>query len=286
MEKVKIAILQIKVETERKVNLDKISKLVAEAKQKGAEIVCLPELFADRYLAQEENEAGFALVETIPGSLSRFLAELAKKEKMIIVGGSIFEKREDQKYYNTCLIFNQNGETICKYRKMHVPQDQYYYEQFYFQPGNYGYQLAQTNFGMIAPLICYDQWFPEAARILAIKGVKMIFYPTAIGWFKEMQEAEPFSAQRWEEAMRSHASLNGIYTIACNRVGEERKLNFWGGSFVADPFGQVIARASADREEMLIVELDLNKVQQSQESWGFLRNRRPESYKLLSQGGN
>ena len=180
-------------------------------------------------------------------------------------------------------MFDGHGTRIGESRKIHMPHDPHYYEQYYFAPGNLGYVQVATAKATIAPLICYDQWFPEAARANALRGAQVLFYPTAIGWFGDLRRQEPFSARRWEEAMRAHASLNGVFAVAVNRVGREDDLRFWGGSFVADPFGQVVARASAAREEVLVADLDLTRVRASQEGWGFLRNRRPDSYRDLTR---
>jgi N-carbamoylputrescine amidase len=200
---------------------------------------------------------------------------------VLLIGGSIYEKGEDGRFYNTTLIFDAKGMLAGKYRKMHIPHDPNYYEQYYFSPGDLGYVQVNTGNAVVAPLICYDQWYPEAARVNAIQGAQIIFYPTAIGWFKELKRDEPFSARRWEDAMRAHASLNGIFTAAVNRVGREGDLRFWGGSFVADPFGVVVARASSSKEEVLVASLDLSRISASQEGWRFLHNRRPQSYTEL-----
>lgn len=211
------------------------------------------------------------------------MQETAKKNKVNIVGGSIYEKSREkgiEKYYNTSLVVNKKGEIVSKYRKVHIPHDKYYYEQFYFSPGNLGFVQTKIDGVKIAPLICYDQWFPEAARANALNGVQIIFYPTAIGWFDVLKKEEPWSKKRWQQAMASHASLNGIYTVGVNRVGQEGALTFWGGSFVADPFGVIIAEAG-EKEEVLVVEIDLEKNKMSNEGWLFLKNRKPNSYRDL-----
>jgi predicted amidohydrolase len=189
----------------------------------------------------------------------------------------------DGQRYNTTLIYDARGALIGKYRKVHIPHDPKYYEQYYFAPGNLGYIQVPVKRAVIAPLICYDQWFPEAARVHAMRGADVIFYPTAIGWFPALRREEPFAATRWEHAMRAHASMNGIFAVAVNRVGREGELRFWGGSFVADPFGEVIARASRTREEVVVANLDLRQIRTSQEGWGFLANRRPDTYRALSR---
>ncbi len=275
---VTVALVQAAVDDDLDGNLEKTADLVVRAKDKGATIVCLQELFASKYFAQDQNKDHFKLAETIPGKTSEFLAATARAHEICIVGGSIFERADGGKCYNTCVVHDKHGHQVCKYRKVHVPHDPNYYEQFYFSGGDLGYQSASVDGVKIAPLICYDQWFPEPARILAIQGVHVIFYPTAIGWFDYMREHEPFSATRWEEAMRAHASMNGIFVAAVNRVGREQDLEFWGGSFVANPFGQIVAKASDDKEELLLATLNLDMVERSQEGWLFLKNRRPDTY--------
>lgn len=280
--KVKIGLVQAKVDEDLSKNLKKTGSMIETAAKKGASIVCLQELFSSRYFCQKEDKKAFSLAEKIPGKTSEFLSEQARKNRITLVGGSIFEKSDDV-YYNTCLIFDKNGKEICKYRKVHIPYDPLYHEQFYFKPGNFGFMQAKVEGIKIAPLICYDQWFPEAARVNALSGAKIIFYPTAIGWFDFMKKTEPFSAQRWEDAMRSHASLNSVFVAAVNRVGKEGELKFWGGSFIADPYGQVIARASSDKEEVLVAEIDVDKTTEADEGWRFIRNRQPRNYGALQK---
>ncbi len=275
---IKVGLIQMKVSDDFEENLEKTARYIKKAARKGAEIVCLQELFAYRYFAQTEDDRFFALAEPVPGRLSRFLADCASSNRVLLIGGSIYEKGDDGKFYNTSLIFDAAGSLAGKYRKMHIPHDPNYFEQHYFSAGDIGYVQVNAGDAVIAPLICYDQWYPEAARINTIQGAQIIFYPTAIGWFRELKRDEPFSARRWEDAMRAHASLNGIFTAAVNRVGREGDLRFWGGSFVADPFGEVIARASRSKEEVLMASLDLRRIRASQDGWRFLHNRRPQSY--------
>jgi N-carbamoylputrescine amidase len=275
---IKVALIQTKVGENLEENLDKTARFIKQAARKGVEIVCLQELFAYRYFAQIKDERSFDLAEPVPGRLSRFLAECARANFVLLIGGSIYEKGDGEKFYNTTLIYDAKGTLAGKYRKMHIPHDPNYYEQYYFSPGDLGYMQVNAGNAVVAPLICYDQWYPEAARINTIRGAQIIFYPTAIGWFPELKRDEPFSARRWEDAIRAHASLNGIFTAAVNRVGRERDLHFWGGSFVADPFGEIVARASRSREEVLVASLDLSRIRVSQEGWRFLDNRRPQSY--------
>jgi N-carbamoylputrescine amidase len=274
----KIGLVQTRVSRNIDDNLEKTAAFIKTAARKGAEVVCLQELFPQRYFAQTKSRKFFEIAQPVPGPLSQFLADCAAANRITLIGGSIYELGSDEKYYNTSLIYGPHGELLGKYRKMHIPHDPNYYEQYYFSPGDLGYLQVKAGKAVIAPLICYDQWYPEAARINAIQGTQVIFYPTAIGWFKELKRDEPFSARRWEAAMRAHASLNGIFVAAVNRVGREGDLQFWGGSFVADPFGEVVARASSSKEEVLVATIDLSRIRVSQEGWRFLYNRRPRSY--------
>ncbi|PYS28946.1 MAG: acyltransferase [Acidobacteria bacterium] len=275
---IKIGLIQAKVGENVEENLERTAGFVKQAARKGAEIVCLQELFAYRYFAQIKDDRFFELAESVPGRLSRFLSECAAANRVVLIGGSIYERSAGGKFYNTSLIYDSSGALAGTYRKMHIPHDPNYYEQYYFSPGDLGYVQVKTGKTIVAPLICYDQWYPEAARVNAIQGAQVIFYPTAIGWFKELRRDEPFSAKRWENAMRAHASLNGIFVAAVNRVGREGGLRFWGGSFIADPFGEVLARASHSNEEVLVAKIDLGRIAVSQEGWRFLHNRRPQSY--------
>jgi len=277
----KVGLVQTKVSEDLQENLDKTARFVRQAAKKGAQIVCLQELFAYQYFAQTKDDRFFQTAEPVPGPLSRFLSEAASQNRVMLIGGSIYERGEDGKFYNTTLIYDSKGELAGKYRKMHIPHDPNYYEQHYFTPGDLGYIQVKLGDTVVAPLICYDQWFPEAARVNTIQGAQIIFYPTAIGWFRELKRDEPFSARRWEDAMRAHASLNGIFTAAVNRVGREGDLRFWGGSFVSDPFGEIVARASRSKEEVLIASLDLDRIRMSQDGWRFMVNRRPQSYSDL-----
>ena len=275
---IKIGLIQAKVGENVEENLERTAGFVKQAARKGAEIVCLQELFAYRYFAQIKDDRFFELAESVPGRLSRFLSECAAANRVVLIGGSIYERSAGGKFYNTSLIYDSSGALAGTYRKMHIPHDPNYYEQYYFSPGDLGYVQVKTGKTIVAPLICYDQWYPEAARVNAIQGAQVIFYPTAIAWFKELRRDEPFSAKRWENAMRAHASLNGIFVAAVNRVGREGGLRFWGGSFIADPFGEVLARASHSNEEVLVAKIDLGRIAVSQEGWRFLHNRRPQSY--------
>ena len=275
---IKVGLVQTRAGENADENLEKTAVFIRKAARRGAEIVCLQELFAYRYFAQSRDDKFFELAEPVPGRLSRFLSECAASNKVFLIGGSIYERGRSGKFYNTSLVYDARGSLAGKYRKMHIPHDPNYFEQYYFTPGDLGYLQVNAGRTVVAPLVCYDQWYPEAARVNAIHGAQIIFYPTAIGWFKELKRDEPFSARRWEAAMRAHASLNGIFVAAVNRVGREGALRFWGGSFVADPFGEVVARASSSEEEVLVAAIDLDRIQSSQEGWRFLHNRRPATY--------
>lgn len=281
--KLKIALIQTEVGENIEANLEKTAAFVKEAAYMGAKVVCLQELFATPYFAQHERLQNFELAMPIPSNISKYLCDLAKNNKIFLLGGSIYEKGEDGFRYNTCLGCDPNGEIKIKYRKVHIPHDPLYYEQYYFTPGNLGYPNSKIFGFTVAPLICYDQWFPEPARIHTLKGTQMIFYPTAIGWTPEMQKFEQFSNARWEAAMRAHASMNGIFVAAVNRVGKEEEITFWGGSFIADPFGEIIAKGSSNKEEIIFGEINTENIYKSQDGWGFLRNRRPDTYGGLTK---
>ena len=263
-------------------NFKKALSRIKEAAKQGAQIVCLQELFRSQYFCQTEDIKLFALAETIPGPSTEALGRIARDKKIVIVA-SLFEKRTPGIYHNTAVIIDANGKIAGKYRKMHIPDDPLYYEKFYFTPGDLGFQTHDTKFGKVGALVCWDQWFPEAARLTALSGSQFLFYPTAIGWLPdeapEMNEAQHSA---WETIQRGHAIANGVYVIVVNRVGQEGKLTFWGQSFVVDPFGRIIAKASDDHEEVLVVDCDLKKIEETRQNWPFLRDRRIDSYLPLS----
>jgi len=263
-------------------NLAKAEERVREAAGRGAQIVCLPELFRSQYFCREEDARQFDLAEPIPGPSTERLACVARRENVVILA-SLFERRAAGVYHNTAAIIGTGGEILGLYRKMHIPDDPLYFEKFYFTPGDLGFRSFDTPFGRISTLVCWDQWYPEAARIAALGGAQILFYPTAIGWHpaeKEQHGAAQHDA--WKTIQRGHAIANGIYVAAVNRVGFEgppdRGLEFWGGSFVADPFGQVIAEASHDQEETLVVECDPARSEDVRRNWPFLRDRRIDAY--------
>jgi N-carbamoylputrescine amidase len=263
-------------------NLDHAVEKIREAARKGAQIVCLQELFRSQYFCREEDARLFDLAESIPGPSTERLAPLAAELGVVIIA-SLFEKRATGLYHNTAAVIDADGNLLGIYRKMHIPDDPLYFEKFYFTPGDLGFRAFDTKFGRIAALVCWDQWFPEAARLAAMTGANVLFYPTAIGWHPA-EKAQYGAAQHdaWRTIQRAHAIANGIYVAAVNRVGFEgppdRGLEFWGGSFVSDPFGRVLAEASHDREETLVVECDPKQMEEVRRNWPFLRDRRIDAY--------
>jgi N-carbamoylputrescine amidase len=263
-------------------NLAKAEERCLEAAGRGAQVVCLPELFRSQYFCREEDARNFDLAEPIPGPSTERLSSIAKEANIVIVA-SLFERRAAGLYHNTAATIGTGGEILGLYRKMHIPDDPLYFEKFYFTPGDLGFRNCDTPFGRISTLVCWDQWYPEAARVAALGGAQILFYPTAIGWHPaEKQQYGAGQHDAWKTIQRGHAIANGIYVAAVNRVGFEgpadRGLEFWGGSFVADPFGKVIAEASHDREEILIVECDPGHSEDVRRNWPFLRDRRIDSY--------
>ena len=278
---IKVGLVQMSCSNDPAANLAKAVKQIEAAAKGGVQIVCLQELFRSRYFCQSEDQRNFKLAETIPGPSTAVLAELARKRKIVIVA-SLFERRTAGIYHNTAVVIDADGSIAGKYRKMHIPDDPFYYEKFYFTPGDLGFPSIQTRYAKIAVLVCWDQWFPEAARLAALAGAQIIFYPTAIGWIPN----EPRSVAReqrdaWELMQRSHAVANGVFVAAANRVGREGKIDFWGHSFVAGPFGEIVAHAGDKREEILIAKCDLAKIERTRQSWPFLRDRRIDAYSFL-----
>jgi N-carbamoylputrescine amidase len=267
---------------------------VRKAARGGAQIICLPELFRTQYFCQREDPALFDLAEPIPGPSSNALAEVAKQEGVVIIA-SLFERRAAGIYHNTAAILESDGSLLGTYRKMHIPDDPLYYEKYYFTPGDQNFRAFDASAGKIGVLICWDQWFPEGARLTALRGANVLFYPTAIGWHPA-EKAEFGVAQHdaWKTIQRSHAIANGVYVAVANRVGMEHGdirgnrasgagLEFWGGSFIADPFGRVLAEASHDTEEILTAEVDLSLLEEQRRHWPFLRDRRVDAYAGLTE---
>ncbi len=264
-------------------NLQKAIEQVAIAAEKGAQIVCLQELFTSLYFCDVEDHDNFLLAETIPGPSTDALSEVAKKHNVVIIA-SLFEKRAHGLYHNTTAVIDADGAYLGKYRKMHIPDDPGFYEKFYFTPGDLGYKIFETKFAKIGVLICWDQWYPEAARLTALMGAEMLFYPTAIGWAHTQDEAtnvEQYNA--WQTIQRSHAVANGIPVVSVNRVGSEAGIKFWGGSFISNPFGTLLYKASHEEEETTVTEIDLNKSEYYRTHWPFLRDRRIDSYEQITK---
>jgi N-carbamoylputrescine amidase len=287
--KFKVGLVQMSAGPEPEKNLQHAIEMVRDAAARGAQIVCLPELFQTQYFCQREDAALFDLAEPIPGPTTAKLSELAKQLGIVLIA-SLFEKRAAGVYHNTAAMFDSDGTLRGLYRKMHIPDDPLYYEKFYFTPGDLGFRAFDTNVGRVGTLVCWDQWYPEGARLTALQGAQVLFYPTAIGWHPT-EKAEFGKAQHdaWRTIQRAHAIANGVYVAVVNRVGFETGdirgksavgagLEFWGGSFFCDPFGRVLAEASHDKEEILMGEVDLRQLEDIRRNWPFLRDRRIDSY--------
>jgi N-carbamoylputrescine amidase len=280
---VNVGLVQMTCTASKEENLAKAIVKTREAAAKGAQIVCLQELFTSLYFCDIEEYDNFLLAEAIPGPSTDALAEVAKELGVVIIA-SLFEKRAEGLYHNTTAVLDADGSYLGKYRKMHIPDDPGYYEKFYFTPGDLGYKVFKTKFATIGVLICWDQWYPEAARITALMGAEILFYPTAIGWSSSQQvdvNTEQYNA--WQTIQRSHAVANGVYVVSINRSGDEGPMKFWGGSFVSNPFGKVLYQASHTEEEIHVEELDLNKSDSYRTHWPFLRDRRIDSYQPITK---
>ncbi|RYG28553.1 MAG: carbon-nitrogen hydrolase [Chitinophagaceae bacterium] len=285
MAKVKVGIVQMTCSADKEANLQKAISKVREAAATGAQIVCLQELFTSLYFCDVEDYENFKLAEPIPGPSSEALGELAEELGVVIIA-SLFEKRAQGLYHNTTAVLDADGAYLGKYRKMHIPDDPAYYEKFYFTPGDLGYKVFKTKFAKIGVLICWDQWYPEASRITALMGAEILFYPTAIGWATSQDEdtnIEQYNA--WQTIQRSHAVANGVHVVSVNRVGLEQDgaMKFWGGSFIANPFGSIIYRATHENEEVHVEEIDLSKTDRYRTHWPFLRDRRIDSYQQITK---
>jgi agmatine deiminase len=277
---VTIGLIQSAVSENIPANIEKTKQKIIEAAKKGAQIICLQELYRTQYFPQQENVDATTFAETIPGSSTQTFSKIAKEHNLVIIA-PIFEKNANGKTYNTAVIINPDGSIEGVYRKVHIPYDPYFYEKNYFSPGEEHYGVFNTPYAKIGVLICYDQWFPEPARINALAGAEIIFYPTAIGYIKGHTSSDGDWHDAWRTVQRAHAIANGVHVAAVNRVGEECWLEFWGGSFICDSFGKILAEASTNKEEVLVAEIDLSKNKKIQDGWGFLKNRRPDTYKSL-----
>lgn len=281
--KVNIGLVQMTCSANKDENLEKSVSKIKEAAGKGAQIICLQELFTSLYFCDVEDYDNFSLGESIPGPSTNVLSALAKELNVVLVA-SLFEKRAQGIYHNTTAVLDADGQYLGKYRKMHIPDDPGYYEKFYFTPGDLGYKVFKTRFATIGVLICWDQWYPEAARITSLMGAEVLFYPTAIGWAHAQDEAtnlEQFNA--WQTIQRSHSVANGVHVVSVNRVGSEAGIKFWGGSFVANPFGTVLYQASHTNEEVIVQEIDLAKTDSYRTHWPFMRDRRIDSYQQITK---
>jgi len=273
----RVALLQLSAGDDAALNLTKTEKRIREAASKGAAIVCLQELFQSRYFPQRVDVRGYALAEALPSKTSERMAALAAELGIVLIV-PVFEEAQPGVYFNTALVFDADGRALGKYRKTHIPDGPQYHEKFYFTPGNLGYPVFRTRHGVIGVGICWDQWFPEVARVFALEGAEILFYPSAIG--SEPDRPGYSSAEAWRTVIRSHAIANGIFVAAVNRVGVEDEMTFYGESFVADPFGEVLARAGSE-EEVLLADLDLGRIRELRELLHFLRDRRIDTYRPL-----
>jgi N-carbamoylputrescine amidase len=288
-DKFRVGLVQMSATPDPEKNLQRAIDRLHQAAAKGAQIVCLPELFQTQYFCQREDAALFDLAESIPGPTTARLSDVAKQLKIVLIA-SLFERRAAGVYHNTAVMIDADGSLRGIYRKMHIPDDPLYYEKFYFTPGDLGFRAFDTQVGRVGTLVCWDQWYPEGARLTALQGAQVLFYPTAIGWHPA--EKEQFGAAQydaWQTIQRAHAIANGVYVAVVNRVGFEegdirgnkapgKGLEFWGGSFLADPFGRVIANASHDKEEILVGDVDLRALEEIRRNWPFLRDRRIDAY--------
>jgi agmatine deiminase len=294
---VKVAAIQSAVSSDLKENLINTVGMVEEAARNGAQIICLQELYRTPYFPQYKKSNKDKYAETIPGESTKVFSQIAKKHKVVIIV-PIFEKDPPErprplgragkkgKYHNSAVVINTDGKLLPTYRKIHIPQDPLFYEKNYFEDGDTGYRIYKTKFATFAVLICYDQWFPEAARTVKLAGADIVFYPTAIGNILNVKEVEGDWHDAWETVMRGHAIANSFCVVAVNRVGVEDRLKFWGQSFICNSFGKIIKKASSNRDEIIISEIDVANNKKITEEWGFLRNRRTDTYKLLTKNKN
>ena len=281
--RVTLGLIQSRAVLDPERNLAATARRIRLAAGGGARVICVQELFRSRYFPQAEDTAAFSLAEPIPGPTTELFCPLARELEVVIVA-SVFEARAPGVYHNTAVVIDADGQILGKYRKMHIPDDPGFYEKFYFTPGDLGFRTFRTRYAHVGVLICWDQWFPEAARLAALGGAEIIFYPTAIGWGAgETQAARGTQLEAWELVQRSHAVTNGVYVAAVNRVGREGKITFWGHSFAADPSGRVLARAGKDRPETLLLDCDLGAVAEARHNWPFLRDRRIDAYGALTR---
>ena len=283
MSVVKIGTVQMSCVADKAANIAKTMEQVKIAASKGAQIVCLQELFTSLYFCDVEDHDNFLLAEAIPGPSTDILCKVAAELNVVIIA-SLFEKRAMGLYHNTTAVIDADGSYLGKYRKMHIPDDPGYYEKFYFTPGDLGYKVFKTKYATVGVLICWDQWYPEASRITALMGADILFYPTAIGWaHRQNEETNTEQYNAWQTIQRSHAVANGVPVVSVNRVGDEGDMKFWGGSFIANPFGTLLYKATHDKEETVVTEVDLARSEYYRTHWPFLRDRRVDSYQPITK---
>ncbi len=275
---VTVGLVQMAMSEDPRTNTERAAAKVEEAAAGGADIVCLPEMFQNRYFPQEAKKDVSHLAEPVPGPTTERFALMARRLGIVVIL-PLYEKAREGRFFNTAAVLDTDGTLLARYRKIHIPRDPLFYEQDYFAPGDQGYRVCPTRHGALAVLICYDQWFPEAARACVLGGAQILFYPTAIGWIRNQAREEDWH-DGWETIQRAHAIANGVHVAAVNRVGREARLDFWGGSFVCDAFGRILRRAGST-EEVLIHSVDLSQNDVIREGWGFLKNRRPDTYEGL-----
>jgi N-carbamoylputrescine amidase len=288
--KFRAAAVQMRMAPDPEANLERALAKIAEAAKSGADVVCLPELFRTPYFCQSEDVKLFDLAEPVPGPTTEAVAKAARAAGVVVIA-SLFERRAAGVYHNTAALIDADGALVGIYRKMHIPDDPLYYEKYYFTPGDLGFRAFDTKVGKVGTLVCWDQWYPEGARLTALRGAGILFYPTAIGWHPAERETEGAAQyDAWRTMQRAHAIANGVYVVACNRVGHEPTpggkgagIQFWGGSFIADPFGRVLAEAPHDEEAILVAECDPAKAEQTRRHWPFLRDRRIDAYDGLTK---
>jgi N-carbamoylputrescine amidase len=279
---VKIGLVQMACGEDAGTNMKTAEQGIRQAAGQGAQIICLPELFRTPYFCQTEDPEHFKRAEEIPGPSTQAMSKLAAELEVALIL-PLFEKRSTGIYHNTAVVIDADGSMAGRYRKMHIPDDPGFHEKFYFTPGDMGFQTIATRFGKIGVLICWDQWFPEAARLTALSGAQILFYPTAIGYQAFDESVAEKQAQAWQTIQKAHSIANGVFTVVVNRVGQENQVNFWGKSFVSDPFGEVLVEASAKKPEVLIVDCDLGLIEETRQGWPFLRDRRVDAYQNLTR---
>ena len=278
----KVGLIQMNCDSDPTQNLESATKYIREAVKQKAQIICLPELFLSNYFCQTENPKHFPLAESIPGPTSNALAKLAKELEVVLIA-PLFEKRTEGIYHNSAVILDADGSISGIYRKMHIPDDPFFYEKYYFTPGDSGFKSFSTRYGKVSVLICWDQWFPEAARLATLSGAQFLFYPTAIGFQDCDKKYGNEQITAWKTIQRSHAISNGVFVASVNRVKKEKEINFWGNSFVSNPFGKILSIASEDKSEIVIASCSLDEIEKTRQSWPFLRDRRIDHYKNLNK---